>query len=233
MTAYDQDEYEDARVSRRNDRRRKSIVFPLIFITAVLLLVSAVGLWGYSQLVPPVENAKKDMGGNWVISEDVEPPEVIAEMAAVEELPGGKRFKVPSVGLDAPLGSVNVVRNVINPPGFYSVFWVKNMGVSLANAESGTVYMATHSLRNGGRGPGNYLIDINAGSAKVKIGAEMYADEVKYRVVDTISIPKEKISEAAIWDATVPGRIVVITCLQRPNNGRSQNNIVVIGELAD
>jgi hypothetical protein len=214
-------------------KRRKGVLIPLFIVLSVLLLLGAVGMWGYSMLVPPQEGAQKDINNNWVVPEDPEDwtPAVIAEMDPEPELTG-KRFIVPAVGLNAPIGAMNSVKNVINPPGFRSVFWIRNMGVSLERADQGTVYMATHSLRNGGVGPGNYLIDVENGRGKVPIGAELYADNVKYRVTEVISVPKTKLDqEVEVWDSTKPGRIVVITCLQRPNNGRSLNNIVVVGVL--
>ncbi|MDR1432259.1 MAG: class F sortase [Propionibacteriaceae bacterium] len=214
-------------------KRRKGFFIPLLITLSVLLMLGAIGMWGYSQIFPPQENAQRDIEGNWVVPEDPEEwtPEIIAEMDPEPEI-SGKRFRVPAVGLDAPLGAMNAVKNVINPPGFRSVFWIRNMGVSLDRADQGTVYMAAHSLRNGGVGPGNYLIDVENARGKVPIGAEMYADNVKYRVTEVISVPKTKLDEKVeVWDATVPGRIVVVTCLQRPNNGRSVNNIVVVGVL--
>ncbi len=222
-----EDEHEE-----EEPRRRKSILLPLLIVVAVLLLVASVGMWGYTRLVPPVENAKPDIQGNWVVPDEIEPPEVIAQMAEEPEIEG-KRFVVPSVGLDVPLGAVNAVNNTINPPGFKSVFRIRNMGASLDNPHEGTVYMATHSLRHGGMGPGNYLIDVEAGAGRVAIGADMFADKVKYRVVDVMKVEKTEISGAGIWDETVPNRIVVITCLQRPDNGSSVYNIVVVGELVE
>jgi hypothetical protein len=226
-------EDEPAEEEEERKRRKGVLLIPLLVVTSVLLLLGAVGMWGYSKVVPPQEGAQPDMENNWVIPEDSEDwtPEEIAEMDPEPEL-SGKRFIVPAVGLNAPIGAMNSVKNVINPPGFRSVFWIRNMGVGLERADQGTVYMATHSLRNGGVGPGNYLIDVENGRGKVPIGAEMYADDVKYRVTEVLSVPKTKLDEKVeVWDSTVPGRIVVITCLQRPNNGRSLNNIVVVGEL--
>jgi hypothetical protein len=223
----------DTEPEEEEEKKRKGgILFRILAILAVLLLLASAALIGYQLFVTP-EGTFRDMDGNLVKPEDPEDftDEVLTAMDAEEEIPG-KRFIVPDVGLDAPIGAMNMYKNVINPPGFKSVYWVRDLGVSLEEASTGTVYMATHSLRHGGKGPGNYLIDVDKGEGKVPIGAVMYADKVKYRVTEVLSIPKPDIgSKTELWDQTVPGRIVVVTCLQRPDNSASRNNIIVVGIL--
>src|SRR5699024_8173753 len=88
-------------------------------------------------------------------------------MRAVEAT--GHRFRVPSVGLDVPLGALTMVDKTITPPGITSAYRVRNLGVPLRKAARGTVFVAMHSLHDG-VGPGNYLIDEKAGTARVKPG---------------------------------------------------------------
>jgi hypothetical protein len=223
-------------VEPQQERKRKKRGFPvwLLVMMGVVLMVGSVGYIAYSTLVPPVPNATKDMKGNWVVPEDDDGLGV--DTSAQTELPG-QRLIVPQACLsandclDVPLGAMNQVDNIINPPGFYTAFWVRNLGTSLKTPEEGTVYIAAHSLRHGGVGPGNYLIDIDNETARVPEGALIEADGVRYRMTEWRSVPKPDLpKEKDIWE-DVPGRIVLITCLQRPDNSASRNNILIIGML--
>jgi hypothetical protein len=131
------------------------------------------------------------------------------------------------VGLDVPLGSLDVVDHVIEPAGFTSAYWVRNLGVAPTDPASGTVFVVMHSLRGGGSAPGNALIDVGNGRARVQSGADLRVDGVDYRVVRTETVGKDDIShDSTIW-ANTPGRLVVITCLQRPDGRPSTENMVV------
>jgi len=140
---------------------------------------------------------------------------------------GVGRFAAPSVGLDVPLGALSVVDDVVEPPGFTSAYWVRNLGVAPADAAHGTVFVAMHSLRGGGVGPGNALIDVAAGRPRIATGAAITVDDVRYRVTRTETVGKGDIhADAEVW-ANTPGRLVVITCLQRADGERSVSNVVV------
>lgn len=146
---------------------------------------------------------------------------------------GTGRFQSPSVGLDVPLGSLDVVDDELEPPGFTSAYWVRNLGVAPTDAGAGTVFVVMHSLRNGGVAPGNALIDVDNGRARVAVGASIVVDDVAYRVTRTDTIDKKEIShEQSIW-ADTPGRLVVITCLQRPDGSPSTDNMVIEAVRAD
>jgi hypothetical protein len=202
-----------------------------ILLLGLLLILGGLGYGGYTLLVPPVDGAQKDMDNNWVIPEETLTAEEVAEMDAVEQIPSNGRLRVQSVGLDVPLGAMNLVKGAINPPGFKSAYWVRNLGTSFEEPEAGTAYVAAHSLRHGGKGPGNYLIDIETEQATVKVGDLIEADGVNYRMTEWRSIPKPDLpNETDLWE-DIPGRIVLVTCLQRPDNSASRNNIVIIGML--
>ncbi|WP_245980098.1 class F sortase [Gryllotalpicola protaetiae] len=156
-------------------------------------------------------------------------PQVIHDMNAVAD--SGDRFRVPSVGLDVPLGALDMTHGTITPPGFASAYDVRNLGVPLSQAPTGTVFVATHSLRNGAVGPGNYLIDVKAQKAKVAVGATIDVADVAYSVTGAKAIGKLDISsDADVW-ANVPGRLVVITCLQRRDGRASTQNMVITAQL--
>ncbi|WIA99582.1 class F sortase [Curtobacterium sp. MCBA15_012] len=149
------------------------------------------------------------------------------EPAASATPSGHGRFTVPSVGLDVPLGALDVADGVVEPPGSTTAYWVRNLGVEPAAAAHGTVFVAMHSLRGGGVGPGNALIDVAHGRARVAVGATVTVDDVTYRVTRSETVAKRDLpADAAVW-ADTPGRLVVVTCLQRPDGRPSVDNVVV------
>ncbi|WP_017936177.1 class F sortase [Nocardioides sp. Iso805N] len=143
----------------------------------------------------------------------------------------GTRFLVPSVGLDVPLGALDVVDNTITPPGVASVYWVRNLGVSLADARQGTVFLATHSMRGGAVAPGNYLINVAEGTSALSAGAKIVVGGLTYTVTSTQAITKAQVPhDAALW-ANTPGRLVVITCLEVPAGTDPVENMVITASL--
>jgi hypothetical protein len=205
----------------RTTRRRRRLVLLAVGAAALITLVITVGgiVRYYSGPV--------DLHGNRVQADDAVPP--MSKSSAVPAI-DDDRFVVESVGLDVPLGALNAVDGVIEPPGFTSAYWVRNEGVSPADGKNGTVFVVMHSLRNGATGPGNYLIDVDGRTSKVGIGAKITVDDATYTVTGTQTIDKPDVAHASsIW-ADKPGRLVVITCLQRPEGGLSQQNVVIEAE---
>jgi hypothetical protein len=136
------------------------------------------------------------------------------------------------VGLDVPLGSLSEVDGSIVPPGFRSAYRVRNLGVPVTSAKTGTVYVVMHALRNGGMGPGNYLTDIEHQRSRVANGAAVVVDGVRFTVTGSQLILKNRIAHAAaVWKST-PGRLVLITCLEHPDGSPSTDNLVVTARLA-
>lgn len=120
----------------------------------------------------------------------------------------------------------------ITPPGFTSAYNIANVGVPLSDAKDGTVFVAMHSLRNGAIGPGNYLTDVDKGTAKVSAGALVEVNGVDYRVTGWGKIQKGDLPYASfVWKNT-PRRLVMITCLELPNGGPSVENVVITADLA-
>ena len=141
-------------------------------------------------------------------------------------------FWVPSVGLSAPVSKVSVVNGVINPPGFRRVYEIRNLGMPLEKAGEGTVYVATHAVRSG-LAPGNALIRQDYEGASVKKGDLISLRGVRYRVSDSFVVPKKKLPKTRkVWEV-IPGRLVVITCLQRPVRGRALKNSVIFADLEE
>ncbi|MCJ1714909.1 class F sortase [Curtobacterium sp. VKM Ac-2922] len=198
-------------------------------VLAAVAAVLAAGMVTVAAIMLTVPGAQQrggsggvDLAGNTVQLDG--PPPAPAASAAPS---GHGRFAAPSVGLDVPLGALDVVDGVIEPPGFTSAYWVRNLGVDPTAPASGTVFVAMHSLRAGGLGPGNALIDVAHARARIAVGAPITVDGTTYRVTRTETVTKQDIrSDAGVW-ADVPGRLVVVTCLQRPDGRRSVDNVVI------
>lgn len=179
--------------------------------------------------VSPAPTPAKDLAGNDAVLDPgvTSPP----GSNAVEDT--GERFRVPSVELDVPLGEVSEVDGEITPPGFGSVYIVRNRGVGLASADQGTVYAVTHSVRGGGVAPGNALIDVRNKKAAVDVGSVIDIGDRQYEVTGTLRVGKGELpTTSQLWE-DVPGRLVVITCLQNPQGKPSSDNMVVTAQLIE
>lgn len=154
------------------------------------------------------------------------PAAVAARMKAVPDV--GGRFRIPSVGLDVPLGELSMAGGTITPPTYTSAYVVRNLGAGPSRPRSGTVFVAMHSLRGGGTGPGNYLIDARREGASLRTGSVIQLDSVTYRVTRSVLVDRDRIGDdTTVW-ADVPGRLVVITCMQTPSGDRPPTQNLVI-----
>ena len=219
----------------RKKRRAGDIV---LLVLALMLMtggaiVGAVTLWKSSH-----EVTFPDLNNRRVIPDDtsIADPGYIEQADAKDDM--GLRFKIASVNLDVPLGEVNAVNNVINPPGFTSAYVVRNLGVSMDKASTGTLYVVTHSVRPPGMAPGNFVINIAAGSIIVANGSIINVGDLKYSVTSSFVINKADLdTRPDLWAGT-PGLLVFITCLQYPNAadyngvGHSHDNAVILAKLA-
>lgn len=138
------------------------------------------------------------------------------------------RLRAPSVGLDVPVGSMKAVNNRIQPVGFTRAYWVRNIGHGLQHNDEGTTYIVMHSVRRGSS-PGNALIDVNAGRARIQPGAHIHVGSYTYTVTETEALNKNEIAQhSPVWQ-DVPHRLVLITCLQR-HEGKSVQNVIVYAQ---
>ncbi|MCI0158355.1 class F sortase [Leifsonia shinshuensis] len=169
------------------------------------------------------------MHGNTVQLDPGVSPAPQAAARAVDN--AGVRLVVQSVGLNVPLGAINEVDGQIVPPGFSSAYWVRNMGVSIQERASGTVYVVMHSLRNGGVGPGNYLADVAHGRSRLANGATVALDGIEYAVTGSQLIDKAQIAANTVVWANTPDRLILITCLEHANGTPSTQNLVITATL--
>lgn len=208
------------RTSRRGLGAPRIVILALLSIVAIVAATCTVSTYLHEQSFP------KDMKGNPVVVESVAAP----KNHAVPQV-DGMTLRVPSQKLSVPLGELDQVDGVIDPPGFASAYLVRNHGANLGNAVDGTVYVVMHSCRGGATCPGNYLINIATGEASVQPGADVYVAGLHYRVTGSHSVYKPDVSsDADIWQNS-PGKLVLLTCLQVPAQTKSIDNMVITAQL--
>ncbi len=212
-------------------RRGQDKVFLVLLAAAAVLLVASGAFLAINPLTSSAAGVERDLEGRPVA---LEPADELpaSERPLINANPDtGVRFTVPSVGLDVPLGELSMVNGAIVPPGFTAAYKVRNLGVPLSEATKGTVYVTMHSLRNGGRAPGNYLIDVATGHTTVPAGATVAVGSLTYSITESkVLLKADAAKDASLWTGT-PKRLVVITCLQRPDNSPSTDNLILIGSL--
>ncbi|WP_461184274.1 class F sortase [Xylanimonas ulmi] len=181
------------------------------------------------------DHLPRDLAGQPVrLEEGTEPTDdQVVRMRAVDD--DGARFQAASVGLDVPLGSLTEVDAQIVPPGFTTAYRVRNRGVDVEHAAEGTVYVVMHSLRGRGTAPGDYLADRETGASRLTPGDPLRVVDggraVEYTVTSAELVDKDALpATAQVW-TDEPGRLVVITCMQRAGGEPSLQNLVVYATL--
>jgi len=215
-------------------KRKKKGGSAIAILLSVLLICGGVAIGFYAYLTKIPRHAGPgsifDLQGNVVIPDDPSATSsAFLEAAEMVIDDGGKGFNIPAVQLNVPLGSINDVNGVMNPPNFTSAFWIRNRGVSLANAEQGTVYIVTHATRFG-LAPGNYLQAREA--TTLTPGDIININDRVYSFESAEIIAQSKIGEYDyLWDESIPNRALIITCLLRNDNAAPTDNLVIIGKL--
>ena len=139
--------------------------------------------------------------------------------------PASGRLTIPTVGLDVPLGGVNIVAGAVTPPGFDAAYVVSGVGQQPESGSAGTVFVVMHSVV-GGRAPGNLLVD-DTGKLLIDAGAIIVVDGHRYRLESSSTVAKPDLArDAALW-SDQPGRLVLITCLQKADRSPSEANLVL------
>ena len=180
----------------------------------------------------PNASATHDMQGNVVVEDHPLTPQQSAVQHATAP-DNDNRLEIDSVGLNVPLGSI-AYSSVLEPPTFTAAYWIRNLGVAPGqDASSGTVFVIMHSLRGGGMAPGNYLYDTQTSHPRVALGAQIEVNGEEYTVDGFDHVTKNTLpNQASLW-TSVPGRLVVITCLKLPDGGPSQENFIMTAHLTN
>lgn len=226
----------------KSGRSRASRRMPL-WLSIFLALISAAALVLLTITMPATADAAVpvDLDGRPVrLEQSVESSAVAVADSVISQVSVddsteiadiGDWLVIASVGLDVPLGSLVESDGVIEPQGFTSAYLVRNRGVSPERAEAGTVYVVMHAVQ-GGRAPGNYLVDPETGDIADLTGSHVVIAHRDYLVTGVETIAKSDLANRAdIWRG-ISGRLVLITCLPE-GSGYSSDNVVVTAELID
>lgn len=198
---------------------RKSRSWWGVPIAVFIIALICAGAW---MLTQGLSDEQSTAEGTAEVQLEEPPSKTEVEDMKVEALDGD--FQVPSVGLDTGLESMSEVNGAINPPGLQNGYVVRNHGTP-EHPERGTTFVAIHSVQ-GAQLPGNRLIDVGAAKPKVKSGQTIKLQDHDYTVTDSYVVPKGDISsDDRVW-ADEPGRLVILTCLQR-SSGQSVDNVVI------
>ncbi|MEV8213467.1 class F sortase [Leifsonia sp. NPDC077715] len=214
----------EIRHGRHRTPRRRLRLGIAAAVSAVCLIVGGIVVINE---IPHSEATVADLNGNPVQVDEDQVPTVSQKQAMRAVSSTGERFAIPAVGLDVQLGEVSAVDGSVVPPGFTSVYRVRNRGVSLAQAGTGTVYLVTHSVRGGGLAPGNYVEDPATGTSTLTPGTAILVGDQRYEVTTTQTIPKDQMASNTPTWANVPNRLVLITCLQNKHGTPSTHNLVI------
>jgi len=208
-------------------KKKKRRILPLLI--ALVLICGGIGVGVYTLWPKAGASDLVDMEGNIVVPDDPNATSpAFLEAADMVVDSGGEGFRIPSVGLDIPLGAINEVDGVMNPANFVSAFWIRNRGVSVENASQGTVYIVAHSTRFG-KAPGN-LIQSNEQSL-VKEGDTIWVDAAEYRVTGWQTSPQGQIGNIEELWANTPGMLVFVTCVLRNDHATPTDNLIITGQL--
>ncbi|ROP74464.1 class F sortase [Curtobacterium sp. PhB115] len=216
----------------RSDRRRRggALLWSVATVAVTALVVGVVGVvTATTGSASPTAITGTSLDGKHVTLDPGESGGAATASNAVTDT--GDRLEVPSVGLDVPLGELDAVDGQITPPGFSEAYRVRNTGVGLADRADGTVFVVMHSLRNGAIGPGNLLIDVDGQRSEVAVGSSVRIGDARWTVTGSERITKATVAaDADVW-ADEPGRLLLITCLQRPDGSASVDNVVIEATL--
>lgn len=210
-------------------RSRRGMVAAVSAAATILLVVGLVG--AMRTLAGPAAAGPLDMNGRPVQLEPGDLPTRPSKSIPQPSRP--MRFVVGAVGLNVPLEGLDVQDGEITPPGFTSAYLMQNIGVAPSQAASGTVYVVMHSLRGGGMAPGNFLIDVDAQAPRMPDGTQVRVGDDTYAVTGWKAVRKTDVpTDSTIW-TSIPGRLVIITCLQTPSQKPSVDNMVITAQLVD
>lgn len=205
------------------------VVFVFIFFVAGYCAYTGTGFNDLFSSPPPDAEVFDD--GSYVVLDDPPSEEEIETMDAKET---NNVLKVPSVGIETQLQSMNTYRNahgdkIINPYLSKHAYHVRDWG-ELGQKED-MIVIAAHSIKGKPDIPGSKLIDIEAGRSTLSDGDEIEIDDFSYEVSEIHTMNKNTVVDSDVWE-NEEGKLLIFTCLQR-QEGRSVDNIIIEAHLAE
>lgn len=204
----------------RSTRRRRWV--PWVITALIVALLAASGYLVFSGLNPGSKYSAAEAKEPKIVLDD---PPSQTEIDQMDPQPASGDLRVPAVDMSTDLKTMNEVGGVINPPDLYPAF-VINGHATPKTPEDGTTIIALHSVQ-GATLPGNKLINVAAGTPAVSAGQEVIAQDRSFTIDKAYSVTKSDISdEEDVW-SDEPGKLVILTCLQR-TAGKSVENVIII-----
>lgn len=203
-----------------------------VAVAALLLVVAGalIAAFGSGGQAAPPAGAPTDLAGHPVQVDGASGPSATADPYSAAPWTG-PWLTASSVSLHVPLRTTAVSGGVLTPPGFTSAYRVTNLGVDLAHASAGTVFVVAHALRGGGVAPGNLVENIKKGTSSLGAGDTVKVGSLTYRVTGSHLDAKSSIGDdSTVW-ANTPGRLVLITCMERPSGAAPTSNLVIEATL--
>jgi LPXTG-site transpeptidase (sortase) family protein len=175
----------------------------VIVVLALLVVVSGT-LW-WVQRDQPSAGPSDPSDGERVVA-----GRTVPEATTVPMRPGyPERLVVPALGVDAPIVAILAPGGVLTPPADpQEIGWWADG--SRPGATTGSALVTGHTLHTGG-GALDDLEDLEVGDPIRVVSAQRRTD---YRVRDVEILEKGDLAEQAeqLFDQSVPGRLVVVTC---------------------
>jgi LPXTG-site transpeptidase (sortase) family protein len=137
-----------------------------------------------------------------------------------------QRISVPRLGVSAPVVSIRASKGALIPPSNPRTVGWWSAGAQ-PGAKRGSAVITGHTVHNGG-GAFDDLGQLQKGDQVVVITSR---GQLRYRVSAVTTYLKQSLASHAqeVFDQSVPGRLVLITCADW--NGKTYlSNVVVIGK---
>ena len=140
-----------------------------------------------------------------------------------EEVSGLSTITIPKLDIQAPIVKIESSDDrVLTPPRDPGVVGWWSQGAA-PGASTGSAILVGHAVRTGG-GVFNDIGELTSGDT-VEVGS------LKYHVNSTETLSKDEVAERAeeLFDQSVPGRLVIVTCADWDGEVW-QSNIITIAE---
>jgi hypothetical protein len=137
-------------------------------------------------------------------------------------------LEIPSIGLRARVEPLDAGPEGLRPPRIDRLYWWRARGVPGPGATD-TIFVTGHSVRDPAvAGVLERLQDVSAGD---RVTLQVGDSRSTYTVSRTWTVPKAQIVQDGDLFAVVPGRLVIVGCLLRPDGRPQTDNVVVLAAL--
>ena len=213
-------------------RRRRRF----IWLTAVIALcaVAAVAVWVGTR-DPALVAASRTQAPPAIATPSPSPTPTLTSPAPSVAPGVPVRLRVDAVGVDAEVLPTASVGGAFDPPTLGEAYWIEAFGAPGTTSDN-TVYLLGHSWDDGDA-VFNALFDRASQTSRVAPGDEVVVTtgggDVTYVVERTERLAKEQVAQETndVWKK-VPGRLLLITCFQNNEGGRTLDNFVVFATVA-